>query len=204
MIKNIIFDFGDIFINLDKPATVRELYDHGVHNITDDMMEVYQMYEVGKITTEEFVRSFTDLYPNISAQQFKDAWNAILKDFPKHRLDFIKQLSESKKYRLFLLSNTNDLHISWIQKDWGETLYNDFKACYEKFYLSHEIHLRKPDSEIYQFVLEQNNLKAEETFFVDDTSANTDSAAKLGIHVWNIDPESEDIVDLLSRKEFAL
>lgn len=204
MIKNIIFDFGDIFINLDKPATISELFDLGVHNISDDMMEIYHIYEIGKITTDEFVRSFTDLYPNISAKQFKNSWNAILKDFPKNRLDFLKKLAQSKKYRLFLLSNTNDLHISWIKNDWGDDLYNEFKECYEQFYLSHEIHLRKPNADIYQYVLDQNNLKAEETFFIDDTAVNTESAADLGIHIWNINPETEDIVDLLSRKEFAL
>lgn len=202
MIKNIIFDFGDIFINLDKPATVQRLFELGVHEVTSDMMDVYKMYEVGRSSTSDFIRSFTDLYPSISADQFKNAWNAILKDFPAHRLEFIKELAAKDEYRLFLLSNTNDMHISWIQEDWGDEFYEEFKACFEQFYLSHEIHLRKPDKNIYEYVLTQNNLNAAETFFVDDTKENTDKAKELGIHVWNIDPQSEDIVDLLSRKEF--
>ncbi len=204
MIKNIIFDFGDVFINLDKPATVQKLFDLGVHSISEDMMEVYQSYEVGKISTEDFVRSFTDLYPSISSAEFINAWNAILKDFPLHRFEFLKELASSDEYRLFLLSNTNDLHISWIQNEWGQELYNDFKNCFEKFYLSHEIHLRKPNSDIYEYVLEKNSLRPDETIFIDDTKLNTDAAKELGIHIWNIDPESEDIVDLLSRKEFSL
>ena len=152
MIKNIIFDYGDVFINLDKPATIRELAQLGVPEITDEMMAAYHLYEVGNISTEEFTTRFTKLYPHISARQFADAWNAILKDFPLHRLDFIKELAASKKYRLFLLSNTNDLHISWIQNDWGMPLYNEFKDCFEKFYLSHEIHFRKPNADIFDFV----------------------------------------------------
>ena len=119
-----------------------------------------------------------------------------------HRLDFIKELAASKKYRLFLLSNTNDFHISWIQDDWQEELYEDFKSQFEKFYLSHEIDLRKPNRDIFEFVLNENNLKPEETYFIDDTKENTDAAAALGIHVWTIDPQNEDVVDLLTRKEF--
>jgi putative hydrolase of the HAD superfamily len=202
MIKNVIFDFGDVFVNLDKPATFDVLFKLGVEEITEEMMEISYLYEMGKITTEEFVSKFTEKYPNISAQQFMDAWNAILKDFPLHRLDFLKELAASKKYRLFLLSNTNDLHISWIQNDWGLPLYEEFKSCFEQFYLSHEIHFRKPNADIFEFVLQENGLQANETFFIDDTTANTDMAASLGIHVWNNNPETEDVVDLLSRKEF--
>ena len=128
MIKNIIFDFGDVFINLDKPATVRNLFELGVEEVSEDMMDVYKMYEVGGTSTSDFVRSFTDLYPSISSQDFIEAWNAILKDFPEYRMKFLKELANSKEYRLFLLSNTNDLHISWIQKNWGDELYNEFKS----------------------------------------------------------------------------
>ena len=103
MIKNIIFDFGDVFINLDKQATIRELYQLGVREISDEMMEVYKLYEVGKLSTEEFVTRFTEMFPEILDIDFVNAWNAILKDFPLHRLDFLKSLTTSKKYRLFLL-----------------------------------------------------------------------------------------------------
>ncbi len=202
MIKNIVFDFGDVFINLDKEATIKELNALGVKEVSSDMMEVYQLYEVGKLTTDAFVKRFTDLFPRISKNDFIDAWNAILKDFPLHRLDFLKTLAGSKKYRLFLLSNTNDLHIRWIQNDWGMALYNEFKDHFEQFYLSQEIHLRKPNADIYEFVLKENDLKPEETFFIDDTKANTNTAKELDIKVWNLNPATEDVVDLLAQKEF--
>ena len=202
MIKNIIFDFGDVFINLDKSATKKALYGLGVEAITDEMMHAAKAHEIGSISNEEFTKAFTSAHPQISDDEFITAWNAILKDFPRHRLDFIKELNVSGKYRLFLLSNTNDLHISWIQDDWKEELYEDFKSQFEQFYLSHEIDLRKPNRDIFEFVLNENNLKPEETFFIDDTKENTDAAAALGIHVWTIDPATEDVVDLLARKEF--
>ncbi|WP_299679352.1 HAD-IA family hydrolase [uncultured Tenacibaculum sp.] len=201
MIKNIIFDFGDVFINLDKQATYVALAKLGVNEVSESMMQVYYDYEMGLMTTEEFVGYFHNEF-KIDKEALIDAWNAILLDFPLRRLKFLKELADSKKYRLFLLSNTNDLHISWIQKNWGDELYNEFKSCYEQFYLSHEINLRKPNENIYEFVLNENQLIAEETFFIDDTKENTDTAKNLGIKVWNIDPASEDVVDLLSIEEF--
>jgi putative hydrolase of the HAD superfamily len=100
------------------------------------------------------------------------------------------------------LSNTNDLHISWIQRTWGEKLFLEFKNCFEKFYLSHEIHLRKPNKDIYEYVIQSNKILPEETFFVDDTEENTDAANRLGIKSWNLNPNSEDVVDLFTKKEF--
>ncbi len=201
MIKNIIFDYGDIFINLDKPATARELNKLGITDFTPEMVEKNQAYEKGLISTETFVNFYHEQFSHTSKEALVDAWNAILLDCPKHRLEFIKQLAKDKKYRLLLLSNTNDLHISWIQQDWGMELYNEFKDCFEQFYLSHEIHFRKPSADIYEFVLQENDLKAEETLFIDDTKAHTDSAATLGIHVWNLIPGEEDVVDLFTHKK---
>ncbi|WGH76152.1 HAD-IA family hydrolase [Tenacibaculum tangerinum] len=201
MIKNIIFDFGDVFINLDKEATYRELARLGVTEISEDMMQHYYQYEMGLITTDDFVSYFHDKF-SISKEDLIRSWNAILLDFPEHRLHFIKELAASKQYRLFLLSNTNDLHISWIQDNWGEELYTEFKNCFEQFYLSHEINLRKPNTDIFEFVLKENKLQASETFFIDDTKENTDAAQQLGIHVWNNCPKTEDVVDLLTKQAF--
>ncbi len=201
MIKNIIFDFGDIFINLDKEATYKELAKLGVTEITDEMLQQYYQYEMGLISTEEFINFFYEKF-SIPKKDLIFAWNAILLDFPKHRLEFLKTLVATNKYRIFLLSNTNDLHISWIQNDWGMELYNEFKNCFEQFYLSHEINFRKPNTNIYEFVLNENKLEASETIFIDDTKENTDTAKELGLYVWHLIPGEDDVVDLLKRKEF--
>ena len=203
MIKNIIFDFGDIFINLHKEATFIELTKLGVDKISEEMMAIAYQYEKGEISTNDFVNYFHDAF-KISKEDLILAWNSILLDFPIHRLQFLKQLSVSKKYRLFLLSNTNKMHIKWIQNDWGEKRYNEFKNCFEHFYLSHEINMRKPNLAIFEFVMQENNLKASETFFIDDLKENTDAAKELGIQTWNLIPGKEDIVDLLIRKELKV
>lgn len=200
MIKNIIFDFGDIFINLDKEGTYKAMAKLGVTEISNEMVEIYHQYEKGFISSDEFIDFYKQKFPAIDSKDLVDAWNAVLLDFPERRLKFLKELSNSKKYNLFLLSNTNDLHISWIQENWGMDLYSEFKNCFSKFYLSNEINFRKPDLDIYQFVLTENNLVAKETLFVDDLKVNTDAAKTLGINVWNLIPGEEDVVELFTKK----
>ncbi|PQJ72504.1 HAD-IA family hydrolase [Polaribacter butkevichii] len=201
MIKNIIFDFGDIFINLDKKKFAKELQNLGISQESEANLPILNDYEMGLISTEEFVAFFEAKF-NVPKEKLIKAWNSILLDFPEKRLKFIQELSESNKYRLFLLSNTNDLHISWVKNDWKLALYTAFKGCFEQFYLTHEIHLRKPNLNIYEFVLNENNLIAEETLFIDDTKENTDAANSLGIHVWNLIPGQEDVTELFVKKEF--
>lgn len=199
MIKNIIFDFGDIFINLDKEGTYKAMAKLGVSAITEDMIKVYHAYEKGQISTSDFINFYQLKFSNISKEDLVAAWNCILLDFPPKRLSFLKELQKKNKYRLFLLSNTNDLHISWIQENWGMNLYNEFKNCFEQFYLSHQIHFRKPDKEIYEFVLQENNLLASETLFIDDLKENTDSAKTVGLKTWHLIPGLEDVTELFNK-----
>lgn len=200
MIKTIIFDFGDVFINLDKQAIHRDFKELGIPEITPEMYEVAAQYEKGLITTDYLLHSFIKMFPELSKQEFSLAWNSMILDFPEHRLEFISRLSEKKKFNLILLSNTNELHIQQVIKSMSLVRYNRFKNCFNKFYLSHEIHLSKPNQDIYQFVLETNDLSAQETLFIDDTKVNTDAAALLGINTWNNDPKNEDVVDLFTIK----
>ena len=81
-------------------------------------------------------------------------------------------------------------------------MYKRFKNCFDQFYLSHEINLRKPDTSIYEFVLNENKLEASTCFFVDDTKENTEAATQLGIHTWNNDPEKDDITNLFDHPLF--
>ena len=199
MIKNIIFDFGDVFLDLDKAATRRELEALEISGFSSEMMEKNLQYEKGLITSEEFISSYCDSFPQLTAEKFTSSWNAILLKFPEHRLRFLQQLSEEKKFKLILLSNTNDIHIEWVKQNVG--FFQDFQKCFDAFYLSQEINLRKPDKSIYEFVLTRHNLKPEETLFVDDTAENTAAAAEMNIHTWNIDPATEDVVDLFEVKK---
>ena len=202
MINTLIFDFGDVFINLDKPAIERSMNKLGISTITNEMLEIAMNYEKGLISTDVFITSFTKKFPMISNKEFTTAWNSIILDFPEHRLTFIEHLASLKKYKLILLSNTNELHIEQVIENMSLDRYLRFKNCFDQFYLSHEIKLRKPDHSIYEFVLIKNNLIAKNCFFIDDTKENTDAASILGIRAWNNNPKNEDVIDLFNNSVF--
>lgn len=199
MIKTIIFDFGDVFLDLDKAATKRELERHEISDFSEEILQMNREYEMGLLSSEEFIDSYCTTYPQLTSEAFTTSWNAILLKFPEHRLKFLQDLQKEGKYKLILLSNTNDIHIDWVKEN--ISFFEEFKECFDAFYLSQEINLRKPEHSIYQFVLEQHDLKPAETLFIDDTPENTKAAAELGIHTWNIDPSKEDVVDLFTIKK---
>lgn len=200
MINAIIFDFGDIFINLDKNATMKGLKNLGVSQWNEELNQLNLQYEVGSISKEEFLTGIQKHTNNASIEEILEAWNAILLDFPLYRLEFLQMLS--KKYRLFLLSNTDAIHIATFEQKTGASFYSDFYQCFEKVYFSYEVGLRKPNPEIYSFVLDQNGLQAKHTLFVDDKEENTIAAAALGISVWNLQVGKEDVVDLFEKSIF--
>ncbi len=200
MIKTIIFDFGDVFINLDKEGALKlALEKFEITELDEELQSINALYEQGLISTDEFLDFYADNFPKLSRNELKSIWNHIIKDFPEHRLQFIKQLAKDNNYQLILLSNTNELHIDYIKNN--VSFYEEFKDCFDQFYLSHEINLRKPNADIFNFVLTENKLNAEECLFIDDTLENTQTAQQLGINVWNNNPATEDIVDIFTIKK---
>lgn len=198
MIDTIIFDFGDIFINLDKQATIDALEKLGLNQWNEDLNQLNLQFEKGKITEEHFLLGIQKHIPNASIEDITIAWNAILLDFPLHRLEFLQKLS--KKYRLFLLSNTDAIHIATFEREKGVSFYSDFYQCFEKVYFSFEMGMRKPDTEIFNYLLQKHQLSAKKTLFVDDKKENTDAAFALGLHIWNLQVGHEDVVDLFSKQ----
>lgn len=199
MINNIIFDFGDVFLNLDKNAVYRDLSEAELERIGEDMYPLNCDIETGKITEQQFLTGLEKILPGRKADELRNRWNAMLLDFPEYRLEYLEHLNKTNNYRLFLLSNTNAIHIEYVQEAMGELRYNRFRDCFEAFYLSHEIGLRKPDTEIFEFVLETHELNPNQTLFIDDTPENTEAAAALGIQTWNLRPGQDDITQLNRR-----
>ncbi|MFH6770194.1 HAD family phosphatase [Gaetbulibacter aquiaggeris] len=200
MIKNLVFDFGNIFLNLDlEGALNNSLKILKIKKIPEEVTAVNSLYEQGLISTEEFIAFYTENFTHLSSEQIIEAWNFMLKDFPLDRLEFLINLKKTSNYKLILLSNTNELHIDWVKKH--ISIYDSFKDCFDTFYLSHEINLRKPNADIFEFVLKENKIKAENTLFIDDNADNIKTAAKLGYHVWNLNPTNEDITTLFKTKK---
>jgi glucose-1-phosphatase len=198
MINTIIFDFGDIFINLNQQATVDAFYKLGITEWNDDLKQINIQFETGQITEDQFLLGFQKYAPNASIEEIRNAWNAILLDFPLYRLEFLQMLS--KKYRLFLLSNTDAIHVETFEQRSGISFYSAFYQCFEKVYFSYELKMRKPNVPIFNYLLKEHGLQAKQTLFIDDKKENTDSAQSLGFQVWNLQVGKEDVVELFEKK----
>lgn len=199
MINTIIFDFGDVFMNLDKNASLEALKKLGLQSWDEEIDKVNQQFEKGKISEVQFMIEMKKIIPNASIDDIREAWNSVLLDFPLNRLEFLQKLSH--KYRLFLLSNTDEIHIAKFEHRVGMTFAREFYQCFEKIYFSFEIGHRKPEPEAFNFIIKKHELAPKRTLFIDDKKTNTDIAASLGMHVWNLQVGQEDVTDLFSKKE---
>ncbi|TWO30890.1 HAD-IA family hydrolase [Seonamhaeicola sediminis] len=197
MINTIIFDFGNIFINLNDTYTLDYIKHFESSEHYKSIIKTNIQFEKGEISIDSFLKSYQSYFPDLSKEEIKSKWNSILGEFPKYRLDFLKDLKENSNYKLILLSNTNELHISWIKDNIA--FYKDFKSCFNEFYLSHEIKLRKPDVDVFNFVLNKNNLTAEACLFIDDNKDNIISADYLNINTWHLNPKTDDVIDLFKN-----
>ncbi len=197
MIDTIIFDFGDVFINLDKKATPAALKKLGLEKWSTQIDSLNFNFEKGLITRTDFLQGLNKLVSNATQEEVLEAWNGVLLDFPMYRLEFLEKLS--KKYRLFLLSNTDSIHINHFRERNGEEFYNRFHNCFKKVYFSYDLGMRKPDEEIYKFIIQENNLNPETTLFVDDNFDNIKSAEKVGLQVWHLLKGTEDVIELFKK-----
>jgi putative hydrolase of the HAD superfamily len=163
------------------------------------MIWINNNYEKGEMTSADFVNFYHSNFKGFSKEHLIATFNSILADFPLERLEFLESIVGD--FRIFLLSNTNEIHIDFFKNRVGESFYNRFFQSFEKVYYSYEMNCRKPDAEIFEFVVKENNLKVTETLFVDDTLENIVTANQLGFNTWHIDPKKEQVVDLFSVKK---
>lgn len=199
-IKNIIFDFGQVLLNIRPELSARAFEKLGIKDGVDfwgsrSSSDLLIGLEKGVITPDDFRKGALDkLVPGITSQQVDEAWNALLLDLPAERVEKLKSLK--KDYRLFLLSNSNQIHyecyMSRFEKDFGFPLDNLF----EKLWFSHHLGMVKPDPEIFRFVLKDAGLKPEETLFIDDTLVHVEAAKGVGINAWHLKPDN-DICQIL-------
>jgi putative hydrolase of the HAD superfamily len=186
-IKNIIFDLGGVIINLDVNKTIAEfnkISNTPFESVYTQLQQkpIFDLFDKGLISENDF---FEELQIHIKTKIKKDdlifAWNAMLLDFPVNRLNTLTKLNS--KYRLFLLSNTNETHVSEFENQLFKTHgYKNLDPFFEKVYYSCRMKMRKPDLEIFESVLKENNLIASETLFIDDTNHHVIGAQKAGIN----------------------
>lgn len=191
--KNIIFDLGGVLLDISYQKTIDAFKSLGIQNFEEMFSqfkadELFEKLETGEITEADFYSAIKNrTVANISDAEIEQAWNAMLLDFRTESLQFLERLS--KQYKLFLLSNTNNIHLKCFKQIFtqqtGKLSLDDY---FIKAWYSSDVGLRKPHASIYQFVLEDENLLAEETLFIDDTLINIEGAQKMGIKTHHLLP----------------
>ena len=141
----------------------------------------FKDYEVGKISDQQFVDSLKELTGlSVPDEKIIDGWNALLLDFPPERIQLLRDLA--KRYRVFLFSNTNALHLASLQQTYRDTIGNgELDDLFEKAYYSHLLGMRKPGKESFEHILRENQLIEAETLFVDDALVNVEGAEAAGL-----------------------
>lgn len=195
-IKNIIFDLGGVIINLEVNKTIA-----GFNKISNTPFEsiytqlqqspIFDLFDKGLISENDFFEEIQlQIKSDVKKEDLIFVWNEMLLDFPENRLNTLNKLKS--KYRLFLLSNTNETHIAEFESQLNKTHgYKNLEPFFEKVYYSCRMKMRKPDVEIFDYVLKENNLKASETLFIDDTQNHVNGALKTGINALLLEKNKE-------------
>jgi len=185
-IDTLIFDLGGVLINLDQDRTLgalKRMMGTGFKELEAKAHaeNIFEHFETGLLSAEQFRDFFRNhSADDISNERFDFIWNAMLLDIPKARIQLLERLSS--RYRLFLLSNTNSIHIAHIHTDLQrEHNSTNFEKWFEKVYYSFEIGMRKPSEDIYQHVIKENSLTPKNCVFIDDNRANLQGAEKCGL-----------------------
>ena len=198
-IKYIIFDLKYVLLNIDYQKTIDGFKKLGVKNASKfyskkTQKNIFDLLECGKISEQRFIDKFQEKYDKASYAEIISAWNALLLDLPQSRVNLLKKIR--KKYDIFLLSNTNSIHINEFRKQIGETKYIEFYNLFKKVYYSYEIGFRKPNKEAFQIILNENNMNPREVLFVDDSPQHIKGASLLGIQTYHL-KDNEEVSSVL-------
>ncbi|HEU4610078.1 MAG TPA: HAD family phosphatase [Chitinophagaceae bacterium] len=191
MIRNIIFDLGGVLLNLDLERSSNAFRDLGMNEIDEQFRighasGIFKEYEIGTVDDQTFLEALRSrIGDTVSTEAVRDAWNAMLLDFPPERIEYLSRLKN--KYRVFLFSNTNGLHWQAFQDKFAAAFNGQqFDDYFEKAYYSHLVAVRKPDLKAYQLVCEEQQLVPAETLFVDDAESNIAGALRAGLQTFHI------------------
>ncbi|WP_321438708.1 HAD family phosphatase [uncultured Bacteroides sp.] len=187
-IKNIVFDFGGVIVNLSREAAVKKFEEIGVAN-ADELLDAYHQtglfleVEDGTLTAEEFRKKLSVVAgKELTYDQVFQGWFGFVIDVPLCRLEYLLELR--KKYKLYILSNTNPFIMGWARSTDFTSAERPLDDYFDKIYTSYEIKQVKPGRKIFEYMIQDAGLLPEETLFVDDGSSNIKMAKELGMQTF--------------------
>jgi len=188
--KAVIFDLGGVIINIDYAATIEAFGALGHGDFQDMYSQAQQTglfndLETGKISGQRFVNELLP-YLNVgtSPNRVVAAWNAMIGNVPLEHISLLQKVRQ--QCPIYLLSNTNDIHMQAVLRSWSASCEQPMEAIFDGVYLSHEIGMRKPDVEIFEFICRENQLNPSETLFVDDSIQHIEGAQLAGLQAFHL------------------
>ena len=200
-ITNLIFDLGNVILNIDTKLSEIAFAKYGMNEFEKlytlaSQNELFDRLEVGSISENEFYDEFRKVTGcKLDNKILEQCWNALIMDFPAARIEMLKNLKQEGKYRTFILSNTNIIHYRFYTALLKQTYgINGLENLVEYAYFSHEIGLKKPNCDIFDYVVEHSHINPTETIFIDDNEANIKAANILGFNtIFLKDNNMEDL-----------
>jgi len=198
--KNIIFDLGGVLLDIDYNKTVEAFRSLGVAEPEKAFSKahqalVFRAFEKGELSPDYFLSQLQAAAPGRSSKELTKAWCALLGPMRQTKFRLLEILSAS--YRLFILSNTNEIHRSVFEAH-IESVYgmDRFTSLFNKIHYSHHLGMRKPDMEIFEAVIQMHGIIPEETLFIDDTKIHVKAAEQSGLKALHLS-EGQDLKTLL-------
>jgi len=200
-VRNLLFDLGNVIVEIDVDGAhdrLRKMYKADADEAV--IQKAFLDYECGRISTAIFINALLKhCERRYQAIDIIEAWNSMIVGIPGHRLEMLLQLRD--QYKVYLLSNTNELHLEWIHRYLRKEHKIDTfeKTYFDIAYYSHLVGDRKPNASLFKFIREDSYLVPALTLFMDDVQENLDTADKLGFQTYLVTP-GEEIGEYL-RKE---
>ena len=202
-IKNIIFDLGGVLFNIDYLKTIDAFKKIGIPNFDSiysqaKQSNLFDLFETGKMTEKTFIENLKkQLPPHINNKEIIDAWNAMLINLPKDRVELLKKLKHN--YTIVLLSNTNETHINAFEQIiLKQNNLKGLEPLFNKVYYSSRIGLRKPTADCFNYVLENSKFNKNETVFFDDSIQHIEGSIAVGIKALHVD-KTKTILDFFDE-----
>jgi len=206
-IKNIIFDYGNVIFEIDFKKAQEALLQLGIADIETFFAHkshnnIFNDFESAAITPAQFRDEIRKAAKNpaLTDEEIDAAWNSLLIGVPESVHEIVLKVKD--KYRTFLLSNNNEIHYNYIV-DYlkREFEMEDNSSLFEKTYYSQHMFLRKPNVEIFEQVIRENNLNPEETLFIDDSPQHIEGAKKAGLNTLLMDVHPRELESFLKKHQ---
>lgn len=200
----IIFDFGNVLIDLDYPRIIQEfkkVATKNQENIRKLVMDskVVTKFETSEIGPDHFRSAVNQILgTKLNEDDFDVLWNSMLKSITRERMAKVEQISQ--KFDTYLLSNSNIIHeLAFEEMVMAATRKPSIRDFFKEAYFSHELGMRKPNKDIYEYVVEDIDNYPSRMLFLDDRLDNIEAARSIGmkaVQIFNPDKQLNEIFGL--------